>query len=104
MNPSDLVKHGEHEQEWGGYFIIKGLERLVRMLLMTRRNYPITIKRSNWKSRGSSFSEYGVLIRCVKTDQTAGVRSTSFDIFIIKKNSFYFRTMFYISSLMAVPS
>lgn len=73
MSPKDLVAHGEHEQEWGGYFIIKGHERLVRMLLMTRRNYPIAIKRSGWKARGALFSDIGLLIRCVKEDQTARV-------------------------------
>lgn len=73
MSPSELVKHNEHEQEWGGYFIIKGHERLVRMLIMTRRNYPLAIKRSSWKTRGALFSEYGVQIRCVTNDQTATV-------------------------------
>ncbi|XP_056631027.1 DNA-directed RNA polymerase I subunit RPA2 isoform X1 [Diorhabda sublineata] len=71
MSPKELVKHGEHEQEWGGYFIIKGNEKLVRMLLMTRRNYPIAIRRSGWKQRGALFSESGVSIRCVRKDQTA---------------------------------
>ena len=73
MNPKELVKHGEHEDEWGGYFIVKGHERLVRMLLMTRRNYPIAIRRGGWKMRGSLFSDCGVTIRCVKEDQTATV-------------------------------
>lgn len=71
MTPTELVAHGEHEQEWGGYFLIKGLERLVRMLLMTRRNFPIAIRRSVWKMRGVLFSEYGISIRCVQEDQTA---------------------------------
>jgi len=26
-------------QEFGGYFIVNGNERLIRMLMMTRRNY-----------------------------------------------------------------
>lgn len=73
MNPAQLVKHGEHEQEWGGYFIIKGLERLIRMLLMTRRNYPIAIKRPGWKARGIQFSDLGVLLRTVRDDNTATV-------------------------------
>ncbi|KAG5882320.1 hypothetical protein JTB14_016636 [Gonioctena quinquepunctata] len=71
MKPNELVDHGEHEQEWGGYFVIKGNEKLVRMLLMTRRNYPIAIKRSGWKQRGALFSDAGISIRCVKEDQTA---------------------------------
>lgn len=73
MSPKELINHGEHEHEWGGYFIIKGHEKFVRMLLMTRRNYPIAIKRSGWKQRGSLFSEYGIFIRGVKNDQTAVV-------------------------------
>lgn len=73
MSPKELVKHGEHEQEFGGYFIIKGHERLVRMLIMTRRNFPICLKRSSWKTRGGLFSDMGVQIRSVKDDQTSTV-------------------------------
>lgn len=80
MSPKELVKHGEHEQEWGGYFVIKGHERIIRMLLMTRRNYPVAVKRSTWKSRGNLFSEYGIMIRCVKEDQTSTVRKLKFEL------------------------
>lgn len=66
-----MIERGEHEQEWGGQFIIKGHEKLIRMLLMSRRNYPIAIKRSTWKDRGYRFSDIGILIRCVKTEQTS---------------------------------
>ncbi|KAG7209552.1 hypothetical protein KM043_015631 [Ampulex compressa] len=70
MNPKQLVAHGEHEQEWGGYFIVKGLERIIRMLLMTRRNYPIAIRRAGWKARGVQFSDLGLLLRSVRDDNT----------------------------------
>lgn len=73
LNPKQLVEKGEHENEWGGYFVVKGNEKLIRMLLMTRKNYPMTVKRSTWKDRGSHFSDIGVLIRTVKSDQTATV-------------------------------
>ena len=36
LSPAELVKRGEHEQEWGGYFIVGGHERLIRMLQTTR--------------------------------------------------------------------
>lgn len=78
MSPTQLVQNGEHDQEWGGYFVIKGHEKLVRMLLMTRRNYPVAIKRPGWKQRGALFSEYGISIRCVKNDQTATVSENVF--------------------------
>ncbi|KAG8229889.1 hypothetical protein J437_LFUL009753, partial [Ladona fulva] len=70
-NPKELVQVGEHEDEFGGYFITKGHERLVRMLLMSRKNYPMAVKRSTWKTRGSDFSEMGIILRSVQDDQTA---------------------------------
>ncbi|KAL6447618.1 hypothetical protein ACFW04_000064 [Cataglyphis niger] len=71
MSPKELVTHGELEQEWGGYFIVRGIERLIRMLIMTRRNYPIAIKRSNWKACGEHFSDLGIFLRSVQEDNTA---------------------------------
>lgn len=74
MTPAQLVARKEHEQEWGGYFIVKGHERLVRMLLMSRRNYPIAIRRGGWKQRGDNFSDFGIYLRSVTDDNTASVR------------------------------
>ncbi|CAG0887012.1 unnamed protein product [Cyprideis torosa] len=70
LDPPQLVKKYEEENEIGGYFIIKGHEKLFRLLIATRRNYPIAMSRSSWKGRGKLFSEYGVMIRCVAPDQT----------------------------------
>ena len=75
-----MINRGEQENEWGGYFIIKGKERLMRLLLMTRRNYPIALKRSSWKSRDINFSDTGVMIRCVSEDQTAVVSTIKFNL------------------------
>lgn len=71
LSPTELLKHGEHEDEWGGYFIVKGHERLIRMLLNLRRNYPIAISRRSWKQRGNMFSEKGIMIRCQAEDETS---------------------------------
>lgn len=66
-----MVERHEHEHEFGGYFVIKGNEKLIRMLLMPRRNYPAVLKRSTWKDRGKYFTEFGVIVRCVAVDHTA---------------------------------
>jgi hypothetical protein len=41
------------------------------MLLMTRRNYPLALKRSTWVNRGKFFSDMGILIRTVNIDHSA---------------------------------
>ncbi|CAG0884695.1 unnamed protein product [Darwinula stevensoni] len=65
------VKMGEEENEIGGYFVVKGHERLIRMLVNVRRNYPLALSRSSWKQRGKLFSDQGVLIRCVRDDESS---------------------------------
>ena len=47
------------QQEMGGYFIINGIEKVLRMLIMQRRNYPIVLCRPKWKSRGQGYTQYG---------------------------------------------
>ncbi|XP_058802339.1 DNA-directed RNA polymerase I subunit RPA2 [Phymastichus coffea] len=78
LSPAELIKVKEHEEEWGGYFIIHGHERMIRILLMTRRNYPIAIKRSGWKQRGDQFSDLGILLRTVRDDNTATTNTLHF--------------------------
>ncbi|XP_060606086.1 DNA-directed RNA polymerase I subunit RPA2-like, partial [Ruditapes philippinarum] len=71
MSPKELIKHGEEAEEMGGYFIVNGIERLVRMIILPRRNYPICLTRPGWRKRGTMFSDYGVMMRCVRSDHTA---------------------------------
>ena len=42
-----------------------------RMLIMTRRNYPLAMERGRWKSRGPLYTEKGIMFRSVKTDQSS---------------------------------
>jgi DNA-directed RNA polymerase I subunit RPA2 len=41
MNINELVEKKEDVGDFGGYFIVNGLEKLIRMLAIPRRNYPI---------------------------------------------------------------
>jgi DNA-directed RNA polymerase I subunit RPA2 len=71
MTPDDLVKAKEESEELGGYFIVNGIEKIVRMLLVNRRNYPMAIQRGAFTNRGPGYTNYGIVIRCVRPDQTS---------------------------------
>lgn len=68
MGPRQLAKAGEDEAETGGYFILNGLERVVRMLLMPRANYPMAVNRQAYKKRGKLYTEHGCVMRCMMKD------------------------------------
>uniref|UniRef100_A0A8C9FMC1 DNA-directed RNA polymerase n=1 Tax=Pavo cristatus TaxID=9049 RepID=A0A8C9FMC1_PAVCR len=71
LSPQELIQHHEEEEEMGGYFIINGLEKVIRMLIMPRRNFPLAMTRHKWKNRGPGFTEYGVVLHCVKDEHSA---------------------------------
>ncbi|XP_061894629.1 DNA-directed RNA polymerase I subunit RPA2 isoform X2 [Entelurus aequoreus] len=71
MSPKQLVEHHEEAEEMGGYFIVNGIEKVIRLLIMPRRNYPIAMSRPKWKSRGQGYTQYGMSMRCVKEEHSA---------------------------------
>ncbi|OCK85161.1 beta and beta-prime subunits of DNA dependent RNA-polymerase [Lepidopterella palustris CBS 459.81] len=71
MTPEQLVHAKEETEELGGYFIVNGNEKLIRMLIVPRRNYPMAIIRPSFVNRGSSYSKFGIQIRSVRPDQTS---------------------------------
>ncbi|KAL9084277.1 MAG: hypothetical protein Q9159_005322 [Coniocarpon cinnabarinum] len=70
-SPAELVKRHEESEDFGGYFIVNGIEKIIRMLIVTKRNYPLAIVRPSYRSRGKTYTEYGVQIRSVRRDQTS---------------------------------
>ncbi|KAG9102005.1 hypothetical protein FS749_000570 [Ceratobasidium sp. UAMH 11750] len=68
---AQLVRKHEEPEEFGGYFVINGNERLIRYLILPRRNHVISVVRNSFTNRGPSFTPYGVSIRCVRPDQTS---------------------------------
>ncbi|KAJ7755894.1 hypothetical protein B0H16DRAFT_1540019 [Mycena metata] len=75
MSSADLVKKHEEPEEFGGYFVVNGNERLIRYLILPRRNHVISLIRPTFANRGPSYTQYAVQIRCVRPDQTAVTNS-----------------------------
>ncbi|RGB37128.1 hypothetical protein C1646_741339 [Rhizophagus diaphanus] len=70
LYPKQLIQHKEESEETGGYFIINGIEKMIRLLLIPRRHHVMALARSSFANRGANYTEYGVQIRCAKLDQT----------------------------------
>lgn len=71
LPPKKLVSLKEEQSEMGGYFILNGLERVVRLLILPKRNYPTSMVRSSFRERREGYTDKAVVIRCVREDQSA---------------------------------
>jgi DNA-directed RNA polymerase I subunit RPA2 len=71
LHASQLVGYGEEANEMGGYFIVNGIERVIRLLQIPRRNHAMAVERSSYKNRGPSYTDKGVSMRCVRADQSS---------------------------------
>jgi DNA-directed RNA polymerase I subunit RPA2 len=69
------VNKHEEPEEFGGYFIINGNERLIRYLILPRRNHVVALVRPSFGKRGPSYTPYAVQIRAVRPDQTSVTNS-----------------------------
>ncbi|KTW26472.1 hypothetical protein T552_02953 [Pneumocystis carinii B80] len=71
LSPADLIASREESEELGGYFIINGNEKIIRMLIVPRRNYVMGLIRSSFTNRGTHYTHFGTQIRCVRPDETS---------------------------------
>ena len=71
LTRADLVRHKEESTEFGGYFVCNGIERIIRMLVQTRRHYILALHRGAYHKRGPSFTDMATLIRCVRADESS---------------------------------
>ena len=62
MTPKQLIAHKEDVEDIGGYFIVNGSEKVIRMLIQQRRNFPIALEKSSWQKH-NNFTEFGVTMR-----------------------------------------
>lgn len=66
-----LVQRKEESEELGGYFIVNGNEKIIRLLLMNKRNFPLAINRPSFTNRGQAYTPYGIIMRSVRPDETS---------------------------------
>jgi len=66
--PEELTKLREDPTERGGYFIINGNERVIRLLIQQKSNYIIALVRPSFQNRGPLYSEYATQMRCMRRD------------------------------------
>ena len=71
LSPRQLVEKKEEAHEFGGTFICNGIERVIRMLQVPRRNHPMAIERSAFSKKGPLFTTKGCAIRCGRPDMTS---------------------------------
>lgn len=71
LSPQKLVRLKEEANEMGGYFVMNGIERVIRLLQVPRRNYAAALERNSFKNRGPAYSDKGIAMRCVRSDQSA---------------------------------
>ena len=55
----------------GGYFIVNGIERIIRLLINQRRHYIMGMVRGAYARRGPTFTEFATAIRCVARDESS---------------------------------
>ncbi|KID70329.1 DNA-directed RNA polymerase I subunit RPA2 [Metarhizium brunneum] len=70
-SPAQLVQRKEESEELGGYFIVNGIEKIIRLLQVNKRNFPMAINRPSFQTRGAGYTSYGVIVRSVRPDETS---------------------------------
>ncbi|BAM82746.1 RNA polymerase I second largest subunit [Cyanidioschyzon merolae strain 10D] len=69
LSPNERVALHEEEYDYGGYFIVNGVEKLLRMVIMPRANHVMVIARDANVRRGEHFTRFSAMIRCRRADR-----------------------------------
>ena len=54
-----------------GFFVVNGNERLIRLLIVPRRNHVLGLNRPSYRNRGPEFTPFATVIRCTRQDNTS---------------------------------
>lgn len=69
----ELVRVKEDEEELGGYFIVNGIEKIIRFLIIQKRNYIFGQVKPSFAKKGKNITDKAVMARCVGADEIASV-------------------------------
>lgn len=47
--------------------------QVIRLLVANRRNYPIALIRRSFREKGPLFTQYGVMMRCIRGNHSASM-------------------------------
>ncbi|CDF33913.1 RNA Polymerase IV Small Subunit [Chondrus crispus] len=65
---SELVALGEEEYEVGGYFVINGSEKVMRLVVVPRSNHAVSARRDKNSGRGPLFTDLSLSYRSMRRD------------------------------------
>ncbi|KAL7714140.1 DNA-directed RNA polymerase subunit beta [Entamoeba marina] len=68
--PQQRIDVREDPHEIGGYFIVNGVDKFLRMIVYGKPNHPISVSRPSWVNKGVHFTKFGVMIRSMRGDMT----------------------------------
>lgn len=61
----NITQLQEDTNEVGGFFIVNGLEKILRNIIIPRKNFPISVIRPTFTNRQNNFTKNAVMIKSV---------------------------------------
>lgn len=102
----ELDLHNEDKKEPGGYFIVNGLEKILRNIIIPRKNFPLAIFRPTFHQRKKQLSGFAVMVKSTTMafkSQTIymhyGTDNNMYITLMIKKSEYVFPAMLILKAL-----
>ncbi|XP_031252802.1 DNA-directed RNA polymerase I subunit 2-like [Pistacia vera] len=71
-DPQKLKSFKEEASEVGGYFILNGLERVFRAVILPKQNYPMSMVRNSFRDRREGYTNKAVVLRLLDIRHSNG--------------------------------
>lgn len=73
MGENEHLRAREDKNEIGGYFIVNGQEKVVRFMIIQKRNHIFAQNKVSYLKKGKNLTEHSVVMRCVGRDEVASM-------------------------------